>query len=207
MMTEECRLGELITCSICLEILDNPVILSCLHRICKNCADDLQKFAKSKRKIICPECKAHTKREKVKVDFKMCQIINAYRDFRAENPFQLYINRQRTTKAEIKRKLAIVDFSLLGSEGDVWKNNCIDALLHCLQKSVHIGELQSLKSDIASLRLATIKRDLLIQTQLSDNRRLYKRLFEQRFKMCLLRNSIYGYLAERELENTRIYWC
>ena len=48
-----------LTCSICLEIFADPVILACSHNLCLKCAETLT--GPEKDSIQCPECRGVTK--------------------------------------------------------------------------------------------------------------------------------------------------
>ena len=50
------KFEEHLTCSVCLEQLQDPKVLPCLHSFCHKCIVNLAKKAKSKN-IDCPECR------------------------------------------------------------------------------------------------------------------------------------------------------
>jgi hypothetical protein len=46
-----------VTCSICLEVYKEPLILPCSHTYCKACLHDLVQRGTSGNKLVCPECR------------------------------------------------------------------------------------------------------------------------------------------------------
>ena len=53
------KVEEHVTCSICLERLENPKVLPCLHTFCSGCIMKLEKTAGGF--ITCPECRLQVK--------------------------------------------------------------------------------------------------------------------------------------------------
>lgn len=49
-------LREIVTCCICLDVMDNPVQLSCSHTFCHHCLRSLSSQCSSQ----CPQCRART---------------------------------------------------------------------------------------------------------------------------------------------------
>lgn len=74
------RLKEQITCSVCLEIFDNPRTLPCLHSFCHGCLERLPQHKHgSKYKINCPSCRTTTELSKAE-DFPVAFQINTLKD-------------------------------------------------------------------------------------------------------------------------------
>lgn len=72
-------LQEIITCSICLEVLNKPVIFPCIHHFCKTCKEQLKKETQGGvTGILCPLCQQFASDEAIKEDFVMEQIINVH---------------------------------------------------------------------------------------------------------------------------------
>lgn len=63
-MTPECReldeIKDIVTCAICLELYDNPCILSCSHTYCFMCLYALCEESSPTEHIKCPQCRQHT---------------------------------------------------------------------------------------------------------------------------------------------------
>jgi hypothetical protein len=53
-------LEEILTCPICLDLLQIPVLLSCPHSMCMHCAQSMLSAQKGKKAVLCPQCKAQT---------------------------------------------------------------------------------------------------------------------------------------------------
>ena len=51
----EVRINQALECSICLDLFENPKMLSCTHEFCKRCLEDILTFKKDGSAIItCP---------------------------------------------------------------------------------------------------------------------------------------------------------
>ena len=70
-------LEEELTCPIHLEYYEEPMILKCLHTLCKK---DVDAMMKEKKYLTCPVCKSVSKRNDIKKDFRtqnLLDMINA----------------------------------------------------------------------------------------------------------------------------------
>ena len=75
-------LQELITCSICLEVFNNPMSLKCRHIYCHDCIQQLRQGLH----VHCPDCR------------KTCSIHDIEKDFRTQtlvDEYSLKSNRQK----------------------------------------------------------------------------------------------------------------
>ena len=64
-------IDEQTTCSVCLDILKDPNILSCLHTFCHDCINNVMR----KNRIACPLCKTESTAKDMKNDFKIKKLI------------------------------------------------------------------------------------------------------------------------------------
>ena len=92
-MGETERLADELTCSICLELFDEPLQLKCMHSYCKGCAQDIIDFkvkdggTSGENRIFyikCPECRVVTTLENGLSDlpknFILANIVGKYRE-------------------------------------------------------------------------------------------------------------------------------
>ncbi len=59
----EADLEDELTCCVCLELYDEPLILPCSHNICKKCASELilHGTGATRRLFQCPKCRGDVK--------------------------------------------------------------------------------------------------------------------------------------------------
>ncbi|XP_073526697.1 E3 ubiquitin/ISG15 ligase TRIM25-like [Phyllobates terribilis] len=79
-------LSEELSCSICLDIYTNPVMLTCGHNFCEVCISIVWIRQKVSGIYSCPECRAEFKtRPMLQKNLKLCNIVEHYRSTQ-ENP-------------------------------------------------------------------------------------------------------------------------
>ncbi|KAM4701971.1 LOW QUALITY PROTEIN: ret finger protein-like 4A [Discoglossus pictus] len=73
-------LSEELSCSICLSIYTNPVMLTCGHNFCQDCiTSSLDSARETSRIYTCPECRAaFNKRPSLQINLKLCNIVEHY---------------------------------------------------------------------------------------------------------------------------------
>ncbi|KAM3921272.1 E3 ubiquitin/ISG15 ligase TRIM25-like [Leptodactylus fuscus] len=77
-------LSEELSCSICLSIYTNPVMLTCGHNFCEDCIT--KTWMGQRRSYSCPECRAEfAPRPVLQKNLKLCNIVEHYRST-YENP-------------------------------------------------------------------------------------------------------------------------
>ncbi|XP_067897462.1 LOW QUALITY PROTEIN: E3 ubiquitin-protein ligase TRIM7-like [Heterodontus francisci] len=72
-------LWEELTCSICLQVYTDPVILTCNHSFCRACIEDLWKNTHSGF-FCCPQCRKWFKVRPLEKNFQLANIIQKYKD-------------------------------------------------------------------------------------------------------------------------------
>ncbi|XP_073521982.1 E3 ubiquitin/ISG15 ligase TRIM25-like [Phyllobates terribilis] len=84
-------LSEELSCSICLNIYTNPVMLTCGHNFCEVCITNVWIRQKVSGIYSCPECRAEFKtRPMLQKNLKLCNIVEHYRSTH-ENPAETKI--------------------------------------------------------------------------------------------------------------------
>ncbi|XP_067421829.1 RING finger protein 112-like isoform X1 [Emydura macquarii macquarii] len=73
------RLREDITCSICLDVLDDPISIECGHNFCRGCLSAHWSEI-SARGYQCPECRAPCSRNKMTPDTRIKSLVENIRD-------------------------------------------------------------------------------------------------------------------------------
>nr|XP_006005590.2 PREDICTED: E3 ubiquitin/ISG15 ligase TRIM25-like [Latimeria chalumnae] len=70
------ELEEELTCSICLNIYKNPILLSCGHNFCKDCIEQLWESQAAMGTYSCPECRTKFReRPPLQKSLKLCNVI------------------------------------------------------------------------------------------------------------------------------------
>ncbi|XP_044870431.1 RING finger protein 112-like [Mauremys mutica] len=79
------RLREDVTCSICLDVLDDPVSIECGHNFCRGCLSThwLGVSAQGRR---CPECRAPCSRGRMIPDTRVKSLVEKYTELLREEP-------------------------------------------------------------------------------------------------------------------------
>ncbi|XP_075433423.1 E3 ubiquitin/ISG15 ligase TRIM25-like [Ascaphus truei] len=76
-------LSEELSCSICLTIYTNPVMLTCGHNFCQDCIAKSLDSQRGSRVYSCPECRAEfQQRPSLQRNLKLCNIADHYRSTR-----------------------------------------------------------------------------------------------------------------------------
>ncbi|XP_029433127.1 E3 ubiquitin/ISG15 ligase TRIM25-like [Rhinatrema bivittatum] len=71
-------LEEELSCSICLSVYQDPVLLTCGHNFCLNCIEKVWDSQKAKN-FTCPECRMKfSKRPRLRKNRKLCNIVTRY---------------------------------------------------------------------------------------------------------------------------------
>ena len=65
---------DMLHCSICLELFENPQILKCLHTFCNACLSELKKQGPLK----CPTCRKYSRDDEIKKDFNKQNLLDIY---------------------------------------------------------------------------------------------------------------------------------
>ena len=81
-MASSAPLQEFITCSICLEVYNNPKSLTCRHVYCHDCIQQLKQGSQ----VQCPDCREISSSADVKKDFRTQSLIDDYNQQR--NPLK-----------------------------------------------------------------------------------------------------------------------
>nr|XP_043903006.1 tripartite motif-containing protein 16-like [Solea senegalensis] len=72
--------GENISCSICLDLLKDPVALNCGHSFCKNCIKDHWDSEEQKRIYSCPQCRElFTPRPELKKNTMLADLVEEWK--------------------------------------------------------------------------------------------------------------------------------
>uniref|UniRef100_A0A8C3TD90 RING-type domain-containing protein n=1 Tax=Chelydra serpentina TaxID=8475 RepID=A0A8C3TD90_CHESE len=77
------RLWEDVTCSICLDVLDDPVSIECGHNFCRGCLA-AHWSGVSARGSQCPECRAPCSRNRMTPDTRVKSLVEKIRDLPRE---------------------------------------------------------------------------------------------------------------------------
>lgn len=77
-MSEE--LKDNLSCAICLEIFDNPLVLPCQHSLCEKCIDIISVDGN----VQCPSCRKEFNREEMRGNFLLQNIVDSYRKEKKE---------------------------------------------------------------------------------------------------------------------------
>ena len=90
---------EIITCPICLNILENPRRLDCLHSFCDKCLKKVDLVVEKERKgILCPLCRKFTSEPNIKKDPILEVLVGAFsqyldKNFLNKDPLEKFCNQ------------------------------------------------------------------------------------------------------------------
>jgi hypothetical protein len=73
------NLGKEFSCTICLSLLNDPLVLPCTHAFCASCLANLQQGAAPKRPVLCPHCRQPFTRRELRPDVKLTRLVQLYR--------------------------------------------------------------------------------------------------------------------------------
>ncbi|XP_078419581.1 E3 ubiquitin-protein ligase TRIM7-like [Cetorhinus maximus] len=73
-------LREELTCSICLQVYNDPVVLNCNHSFCCACIENLWKESCTGF-YSCPECRKHMKVRPLEKNFQLANIVQKYKSW------------------------------------------------------------------------------------------------------------------------------
>ncbi|KAG6920356.1 tripartite motif containing 4, partial [Chelydra serpentina] len=79
------RLREDVTCSICLDVLDDPVSIECGHNFCRGCLSTHWSRV-SAQGPCCPECRAPCSRDRMIPDTRVKNLVEKISEHLQEEP-------------------------------------------------------------------------------------------------------------------------
>lgn len=92
-----------LTCSICLELYQEPVRLACFHAFCRKCIADNLNIPH--RNQVCPECNAHIgniiSASSLKKDFKLAALVQAVKEMPKCSEHNDTVDMLEECKAEV----------------------------------------------------------------------------------------------------------
>lgn len=77
------KLEEMVTCTICLEIMKTPQTFSCFHTYCKECIDKIRRDP-GQTGYNCPSCRSVSERDDIRSNFMMEQLLEVYHESRKD---------------------------------------------------------------------------------------------------------------------------
>lgn len=171
-----------ISCSVCLEIFDDPQIFSCLHSLCRKCVGLLLKDGR----IICPQCRVQVLEQDVKANFTLKAVAEWFLGQSQRKTLQLppSVKAGGEGSQAFAPKEVVCDLCELAAIENYFCSNCERILCErckrshlkttdCEEKSAEKFQIVSTKyeksldekSDVLASEIATVK--MILETVLS----------------------------------------
>ncbi|XP_077187301.1 zinc finger protein RFP-like isoform X2 [Paroedura picta] len=184
------RLREEVTCPICLDYFEAPVMLPCEHSFCRKCI--LQSLAKSPTRTLCPLCKRSFCRMDLQLNFRvfcLTRLIKLMNDQKEAGRGEVCANHQEPLKLFCKDSQVLICTSCKEEHQGHDIVPAEEAVKKCKDRiSASLVELNNRKRDLMEVFTSTEERcdDLLEQ------------MAKQRERMEAMFQNLWPFLEKQE---------